>query len=418
LRALRFRNYRLFFAGQGISLIGSWMQMIAVPWLVWDLTKSAWWLGLVSFWSRVPQAVIMPLAGVMVDRWNRHRVVVICQVLAMVQAAALGWLTMAGRITMGEVIWLNVGLGVVSSFEMPARQAFLIEMIEDRADLPNAIALNSSMFNGARLIGPAIAGLIMAWWGAGWCFMLNAISYLAVIWALLVMTLHPAAERDRQPKVLDGLRQGVAYCWRMEPIRVLIGLIALVSLMGTPYMVLLPKYASEILHTAQAGYGMLMGATGVGALGGALYLASRTSVIGLDRLIPKATVVFSLGLVGLACSHWLALSVLLMVLTGGAMMVQMASGNTLLQSIIDDDMRGRVMSLWMLAFAGTAPLGSLLAGTLADRFGVPYTILVGGLVSLLAGLVFLARLKQFEALVLPRLAAKNIRPAEGLSDSD
>ncbi|MBI5833203.1 MAG: MFS transporter [Armatimonadetes bacterium] len=408
-RALRHPNFRLFFMGQGISLIGTWMQMIATSWLVYRLTNSAYWLGMSSFASRIPSVVLTPLAGVLVDRFNRQRIVIAAQVLAAVQAAILAALCLTHTVQVWHVIALGALLGVANAFDVPARQSFIVHLVEDRDDLSNAIALNSSMFNSARLIGPAVAGALTAAFGEGICFLLNALSYIAVIWALLAMKLPPQESKGNAGvPVLQGLAEGCRYAWSMQPIRILIGLIALASLMGTPYMVLLPKYAKEFLHSGPKGFGWLMGASGVGALCGAIYLAGRQSVVGLERLIPRATVAFSLGLIGLSFSRSFGLSWLLMVVTGGSMMVQMASCNTMLQAIVDDDKRGRVMSLYALSFMGTAPLGGLMAGQLGDRFGVPHTILFGGVVTLCVALVFLSQMTAFSAKVRPMFVNKGI----------
>jgi MFS family permease len=418
LRALRHRNYRLYFGGQFISLVGTWMQMVATGWLVYQLTGSARWLGISSFVSRVPQALLTPLAGVLIDRWDRHRVILLAQVLSMVQALTLAVLALSGHVQVWQVIALGFGLGLVNAFDVPARQAFMIEIVEGRDDLGNAIALNSSMFNSARLIGPAVAGVLAETLGVGVCFLLNALSYLAVIWALLAMRLNPRERPANQPRVLAGLAEGLRYAWEFRPIRMLLLLMSVVSLMGTPYMVLLPKYAHDQLAAGSRGYGYLMGASGLGALCGAVYLAGRRTVLGLERAIPVATAVFSLGLVGLSCSHSYALSWLLMLLTGGGMMVQMASGNTLVQTVVDDDKRGRVVSLYSFAVMGTAPFGALLGGWLAERVGVPHTVLVGGVVSALAGVLFVGKLGDFAASIHPVYVEKGILPAvaEGLGE--
>jgi len=408
-RALRHPNFRLFFAGQAISLIGTWMQMIATSWLVYRLTGSAWWLGMSNFASRIPSVVLTPLAGVLIDRFDRHRIVLAAQILAAVQAAILAALSLTGLVEVWHVVALGMLLGVANAFDVPARQSLIIHLVEGREDLSNAIALNSSMFNSARLIGPAVAGALTAAFGEGVCFLINALSYIAVIWALLAMRLprHETASVGQVP-VWQGLRDGFAYAWSTRPIRLLIGLIALASLMGTPYMVLLPKFAKEFLGAGATGYGWLMGASGVGALCGAVYLASRRTVVGLERIIPVASFAFSLGLISLSFSRSFALSWVLMVFTGGSMMVQMASGNTLLQTVVDDDKRGRVMSLYALAFMGTAPLGGLMAGQLGDTLGVPDTIRLGGLVVMLGAVAFMAQASAFSAMVRPMFAEKGL----------
>jgi MFS family permease len=284
-RALRYRNYRLFFAGQGISLIGTWLQQIALSWLVYRLTHSALWLGMVGFATQIPSFLLSPIAGVLVDRWNRHRVLVLTQTLAMVQAGILGALVLAGHIAIWHVLVLGAFVGVVNAFDMPTRQAFVVELIEDRQDLPNAIALNSSMVNGARLVGPAVAGVLLASVGEGWCFLLNSASYIAVILALLSMRVPPRATERHRQHVMAGLREGAAYVFRSEPIRALILLLGLVSLVAMPYSILMPAYATQVLHGNERTLGALMAASGMGALAGALYLAARRSILGLGRVI-------------------------------------------------------------------------------------------------------------------------------------
>lgn len=408
VRALQHRNYRLFFAGQLVSLIGTWMQMVATSWLVYRLTNSPYWLGVVGFVSRLPQALLTPVAGVLVDRWDRHRVVLWAQVLAMLQALALGVLALSGQIHVYHVAILGFGLGMVNAFDVPGRQALVIELVEDRADLSSAIALNSSIFNMARLLGPAVAGVLTAYLGEGLCFILNSISYIAVIWALLAMTL-PVRERPSEPqKVLDGLREGLSYAWSVAPIRSLLGLIAFISLVSTPYMVLLPSYAKDWLHAGAQGYGWLMGASGLGALIGAVHLASRRTVVGLERQIAFSSTSFGLALVGLALSQTYALSFALTMATGFSMITVMASGNTVVQTIVDDDKRGRVMSLHALAIMGTAPLGGLLGGVAAQHWGVPHTVLAGGVAAALAGVVFAIRVPRFAEKIRPVYVEKGI----------
>jgi MFS family permease len=384
-RALRYRNYRLFFAGQGISLVGTWLQQVALSWLVYRLTNSALLLGVVGFAGQIPSFLLAPFAGVIVDHWDRRRLLMLTQTLAMLQAGILALLVLTGRIEVWHIILLGALLGMVNAFDMPARQAFVVEMIEDRADLPNAIALNSSMVNGARLVGPAVAGALLASVGEGWCFLLNSISYIAVIAAFAVMKVTPRAERPQAPNVLSGLKEGAAYAFGSVPIRALLLLMAVISLVGMPYVILMPVYASRILHGNATTLGFLMTASGLGALTGALYLASRRSILGLGRVIVLGVVLFGTGLMALALSRVLWLSLLLMLVTGAGMMVQMASSNTILQTIVDERMRGRVMSLYAMAFMGMAPFGSLLAGWLSSRIGVSNTLLIGGACAVLAG---------------------------------
>lgn len=402
LRALGHRNYRLFFSGQSVSLIGTWMTRIATSWLVYRLTGSAMLLGVVGFAGQIPSFLLAPFAGVLVDRWNRHRLLVWTQVLAMLQSLALAVLALSGRVNIHHVIWLSVLQGLINAFDMPARQAFVVEMIERREDLPNAIALNSSMVNASRLLGPSVGGVIIAAVGEGWCFMIDAVSYVAVIASLLLMRVTPRERRQAAgANVLGQLREGFAYAARFAPIRKVLMLLALVSLVGMPYTVLMPVFADEVLRGGPNTLGLLMAASGVGALAGALFLAARKSVLGLGKYIPLAAAAFGAGLVAFSFSRALWPALVLMVLTGLGFMVQMASSNTVLQTIVDEDKRGRVMSFYTMAFMGTAPFGSLLAGGVAERVGTPYTLLLGGVGCVLGAAWF--------ALSLPALR-RDVRP--------
>ncbi len=308
LRALRYRNYRLFFGGQSVSLIGTWMTRIATSWLVYRLTGSAMLLGLVGFAGQLPTFLLAPFAGVWVDRWNRHRVLVVTQVLAMLQSFALAVLALTGRISVWDILWLNAFQGAINAFDMPARQAFVLEMVTDRGDLSNAIALNSSMVNMARLIGPSIAGLIIAVVGEGYCFLIDGFSYLAVIASLLLMRLAAAAPMRRGKNTLADLKEGWQYVSGFAPVRDVMLLLCVASLMGMPYMVLMPIFAGRILHGGPHTLGFLMGATGVGALTGAVILAARKSVLGLGRVIWLASAAFGAGLIAFSASRWLWLS--------------------------------------------------------------------------------------------------------------
>jgi MFS family permease len=402
LRALGHRNYRLFFSGQSVSLIGTWMTRIATSWLVYRLTGSALLLGVVGFAGQLPSFLLAPFAGVLVDRWNRHRLLVVTQVLAMLQSLALAILALTGLIRIWHVVLLSILQGVINAFDMPARQAFVVEMVEKREDLANAIALNSSMVNAARLLGPSIGGLIIAAVGEGWCFMLDGVSYLAVIASLLAMRVTPRpVKQGKQANIREQFREGWRYVYGFPPIRKVLMLLALVSLIGMPYTVLMPVFANEILHGGPNTLGLLMAASGVGALTGAMFLAARKSVLGLGKYIPLMTGAFGAGLIAFSLSRALWLSLLLMVLTGLGFMVQMAVSNTLIQTIVEEDKRGRVMSFYTMAFMGTAPFGSLLAGTAAERIGAPYTLLLGG-VGCLAGALWFA-------LSLPALR-RDVRP--------
>ncbi|HEY4588399.1 MAG TPA: MFS transporter [Thermoanaerobaculia bacterium] len=417
LRALEHRNYRLFFSGQSISLIGTWMTRIAASWLVYRLTGSALLLGLVGFAGQIPSFLLAPFAGVLVDRWNRHRLLVITQVLAMLQSAGLAVLTLAGIINIWHVLALSLFQGVINAFDMPGRQAFVIEMVERREDLPNAIALNSSMVNAARLVGPSIGGVIIAAVGEGWCFALDAVSYLAVIASLLLMRLGPETRRVRkESKVLHELREGWRYVAGSAPIRSILLLLALVSLVGMPYTVLMPVFASTVLHGGPHTLGFMMAAVGVGALSGAVFLANRRTVLGLGKIIPMMSALFGAGLIGFSLSRVLALSLVLLLFTGIGFMVQMAASNTLLQTLVEDDKRGRVMSFYTMAIMGVTPFGSLLAGGLAHRVGAPSTLLFGGIGCILAALWFWSLLPRLRERVRPIYVEKGILPeiAEGL----
>ncbi|HEV7587137.1 MAG TPA: MFS transporter, partial [Longimicrobium sp.] len=361
LRALASRNYRLYFCGQGVSLVGTWMTRIATSWLVYRLTGSALLLGVVSFAGQIPTFVLAPFAGVLVDRVNRHRLLVWTQVLAMLQSFAMAGLALAGVITVPEVIALSLFQGLVNAFDMPSRQAFLVEMVDRREDLGNAIALNSSLVNGARLLGPSIGGVLIAAVGEGWCFFIDGASYVAVIASLLMMRVKPAAGRLRQCG--GGVRQlaeGWRYVTGFAPVRSILLLLALVSLMGMPYTVLMPVIASTVLRGGPALLGVMMGASGVGALCGALYLARRTTVLGLGRVIVVTAGMFGAGLVAFSFSRVAWLSAACLVVVGFGMMVQMASSNTIIQTVVSDEMRGRVMSFYSMAFMGMAPFGGLL----------------------------------------------------------
>jgi MFS family permease len=410
LRALRHRNYRLFFSGQSLSLIGTWMQQVALGWLVYRLTDSAFLLGLVGFSSQIPTFIFASFAGVLADRYNKHKIIIATQSLAMIQATILAYLTITGTIQIWHILLLSLFSGLINAFDMPTRQSFVIEMVEDRKDLPNAIALNSSMFNAARLIGPTLAGFLISALGEGLCFLINAISYIAVITALLLMNISPQVNNKKKEKVLEGLKEGIKYAYNFKPIRVLLLLIGLVSLTGLPYTVLMPVFARDLLHGNAHTLGFLFGAVGSGALVGAIYLASRKSVLGLGRWIAIATSIFSLGLLLFSFSRNIYLSVGLMLFTGFGMMMQMASTNTLLQTFVDDDKRGRVMSLYVMAFMGTAPFGSFMAGTLASTIGAPYTVLSSGIICLIGAIVFYKNLPSLRKHIRPIYIKMGILP--------
>ena len=410
VRALRHRNYRLFFGGQGISLIGTWMTRVATAWLVYRLTGSAFLLGLVSFASQIPILLLGPFAGVWVDRLNRHRVLVVTQILSMLQSFALAGLALAGIITVTEIILLNLFQGAVNAFDMPARQAFVIEMVGDPEDLGNAIALNSSLVNGARLIGPSVAGLIIAAVGEGYCFLIDGFSYMAVIASLLAMVVTARTAERRRAGVISELREGWNYVVGFRPIWSILLLLALISLVGMPYTALMPIFAGRILHGGAHTLGFLMAASGVGALSGAVSLAARRSVLGLGRVIPLTAAGFGASLIAFAASRQLWLSLLFLVVTGFSFMQEMASSNTILQTIVEDRKRGRVMSFYSMAFQGVAPFGSLIAGAAASRIGAPHTLMIGGIICVCGAGLFALQLPSLRQLVRPIYAHIGIIP--------
>ena len=400
-RALRHRNFRLFFGGQSISLIGTWMTRVATSWLVYRLTKSSLLLGTVSFAGQIPTFLLAPLAGVIVDRIDRRKVLVWTQALAMAQSLALAWLTLAHRINITEVLVLSSMQGIINAFDMPGRQSFMVKMVEDRADLSNAIAINSSMVNVARLIGPSLAGILIAATNEGWCFLVDGISYIAVIASLLMMRVPSTVEAHSGTSMLAQLHEGWNYVAGFAPIKTILLLFALLSLMGWPFMVLMPIFAAQVLHGGPHTLGFLMGAVGVGSLISALSLVMRRSVRGLGKMIPIAATAFGVGLIcfGLSTNLWLSMALLL--LAGFGMMQGLTASNTIIQTPVDEKMRGRVMSYYTMAFVGMAPFGSLLAGVLAHAIGAPHTVIVSGVACILGGLWFWSR--------LPRLR-KDMRP--------
>jgi MFS family permease len=394
------------------------MQQVALGWLVYRLTDSAFLLGLVGFSSQIPTFILASVAGVLADRYNKHKIIIATQTLAMVQASILTFLTLSGTIQIWDILLLSLFSGLINAFDMPTRQSFVIEMVDDRNDLPNAIALNSSMFNAARLIGPTVAGILITAIGEGFCFLVNALSYLTVIVALLMMKIEPIVKAHKNEKVLEGMKEGVKYAYNFKPIRTLLLLIALVSLVGLPYTVLMPVFARDILNGDSQTLGFLFGAVGSGALIGAIYLAligaiylaSRKTVLGLGKWIAIATSVFSLGLLFFSFSREIYLSIGLMLFTGFGMMMQMASTNTLLQTLVDDDKRGRVMSLYVMAFMGTAPFGSFMAGTLASTIGAPLTVLSGGIICLIGASIYYKNLPSLRKHIRPIYIQKGILP--------
>jgi MFS family permease len=391
-RAMRHRNFRLFFGGQSISLIGTWMTRIATSWLVYRLTKSAVLLGTVGFAGQIPTFLLAPLAGVIVDRIDRRQVLIWTQTLAMVQSLVLAWLTLSHRINITEIVILSVFQGLINAFDMPGRQSFMIRMVEDRADLSNAIAINSSMVNVARLIGPSLAGLVIAATNEGWCFFVDGVSYIAVIASLLMMRIPREQLLHHGVTMIEQLRQGWVYVAESLPIRNILLLFCVISLMGWPFMVLMPIFAAQVLHGGPHTLGFLMGAVGVGSLLSAIMLVLRRTVRGMLKIIPIGGAVFGVGLIAFGLSHNFWLSLPMLFLVGYGMMQGVTTSNTLLQTLVDEKMRGRVMSYYTMAFVGMAPFGSLLAGAMAHAIGAPRTIIVSGIACIIGALWFTTQL--------------------------
>jgi len=401
LRAVKHRNFRLFLVGQLISLTGTWMQGVAQSWLVYRLTGSPFLLGLVSFSGQFPLLALGPLPGIVADRFSRRRVVLATQTLAMVQAFLLALLTLGGWIQIWQLFTLALGLGIITAFDIPARQAFIVEMVGEE-DLMNAIALNSATFNGARLAGPALAGVIVGAFGEGLCFLLNGLSFLAVIASLLVIKVPPRPVWGQALSTGAYLREGISYVVRTPHVRGLLLLLGLVSLVGTPFAVVMPIFAAETLHGGPEAFGVLMGAAGGGALAGALHMARRKGSKGLERSAPRAAGLFGASLILFSFSRTLWLASLLLVMAGAGMMIQLTSTNTFLQSVVPDGLRGRLMSFYAMTLMGLAPIGSLLAGVLAQEIGAPGTVALGGVLCLLGASWFTA--------YLPRLAMAGRTP--------
>lgn len=417
-RALRHRNYRLFFAGQAISLIGTWLSQVACSWLVYRLTGSALLLGVTSFASQAPLFFLGPFAGVLIDQLDRKRVLLATQSAAMLQSALLAYFALRGQIGVPHILALSLFQGLVNVLDLPARQSLVVDLIDDRADLPNAVALNSSMVNVARLLGPSLGGLLIAAAGEGVCFLIDAISYLAVIGSLLRLRVPQRSARART-NIRAQLRDGVRYALGFPPIRAVLTLLAIASLMGMPYATLMPMVVRAMFHGDAKLLGFMTAASGMGALAAALYLASRSSVLGLGRVIAWGACLFGLALLGLSLSRSVLLSMALMALAGCGMMIQMASSNTVLQTIVDEDRRGRVMSLYTMAVFGITPFGSLLAGSAADRLGAPLTLAIGGCACLLNALAFARTLPALRRHVRPIYERLGILPelAEGVASA-
>jgi MFS family permease len=399
--ALKSRNYRLFFVGQGISLIGTWMTQTATIWLVYSLTQSPLMLGVVGFSSQIPSFILAPFGGVFVDRFSRHRILIGTQILAMIQSLALAILALTGIIHIWHIIVLSLFQGFINAVDAPARQAFVPELVERKEDLANAIALNSTMFNGARLIGPAIGGLLVAGVGAGYCFLIDGLSYIAVIIALLAMKIKPRKILLSQANPIEQVKEGFVYAFSFPPIRALLLLSALVSFFGLQYTVLVPVFAEKILQGNAETLGFLMAASGVGALSGGIYLASRQTILGLGKLVAFAPTILGIGLIAFSLSRFLPFSLFTMLFVGLGTILQVAAGNTILQTIVDDEKRGRVMSLFTMAFLGTIPFGNLLGGALADRLSAPVVLIIDGVICILGSIYFYKQLPVLQQLVRP-----------------
>ncbi|MHB1686939.1 MAG: MFS transporter [Ignavibacteriaceae bacterium] len=410
-RALKYKNFRLFVGGQSLSLIGTWIQMVAMTWLVYRLTNSALMLGIVGFSGQIPSFLLGPLAGVLADRWNRHRILLITQSLALLQALILSFIVFTNVVVVWHLIVLSISLGIINAFDMPIRQSFVVEMIENqKQDLGNAIALNSTMVNAARLAGPSIAGILVASFGEGWCFLINAISYVAVVISLLRMKLDPYEANPSKKNIIGELKEGFSYTFNFLPIRYLIMLLALVSVASTPVTLLAPVIATKYLHGNASTYGFLIGAYGCGALMGAAYLLNKKNVLGLGKLIAIAVILFSVGAISFSFSRFFPLSILLLMITGLGMMLEVASTNTMIQTIVEEDKRGRVMSFYAMAFRGMSPFGSIFGGGLATLIGAPLTLLSGGIICLIGAGVYIKKLPMLRPLIRPIYVRMGILP--------
>ncbi len=410
--SLRSKNYRLYFAGQSVSLIGTWMQNVALSWLVYRLTGSVFLLGLVGFMSQIPMFILAPITGVLTDRFDRLRIMTLAQICFMLQALAMTLLVLFNLIAVWHIIALSLVFGIISAFDAPARQSLVIDLIDKREDLGNAIALNSAVFNGARLVGPAIAGITIAIVGEGICFLLNTLSFIAVISALLKIKVPVRKMVIENIKLKKVFTDGLSYTFRTIPIRMLLIQLALLSLVALPFIVLLPAYAKEILHGSADTLGYLMSSLGAGALTGAIYMASRKSVIGLGRIISLCSSLLGLMIVLAALSQKTIFSLILFYFGGLSMILTIAAINTMIQTIADEDKRGRVMSFYAMALMGTTPIGNLMAGTIASGIGIPYTLLAGGIITIISGAVFELKRKSLRKYIRPIYIRKGIIPEQ------
>ncbi|MFN6497683.1 MAG: MFS transporter [Nostoc sp. DedQUE01] len=408
LPALRSRNYQLFFAGQGISLIGTWMTQLATIWLVYDLTNSPLMLGVVGFSSQIPSFFLAPFGGVFVDRLSRYRTLIGTQILAMIQSLALAALALTGTIQVWQIIALSLFQGFINALDAPARQAFVPELVERREDLANAIAINSTMVNGARLIGPAIGGLLIASIGTAYCFLIDGLSYIAVIAALLAMKIKPWKNLVTDGNPLEKVKEGFVYAFSFPPIRAVLLLSALVSLLGLQNTILVPVIAEEVLKGGAETLGFLMAASGVGALSGGIYLATRQTILGIGKLIALAPAILGIGLISFSFSRFLPLSLFTMLFVGLGTILQIAASNTFLQTIVEEDKRGRLMSLYTMSFLGMIPVGNLLGGVLANRFGAINTLTFDGIACIICSIIFSKQLPALRQIMRPIYEKKGI----------
>lgn len=408
--SLRSRNYRLYFIGQGISLIGSWMQNIALSWLVYRLSGSVFLLGFIAFSTEIPNFVLAPFTGVLTDRFNRHKIMILAQGFFLLQALTMALLVLSGFIEVWHIFSLSILFGIISAFEAPARQSLVVDLIDKPEDLGNAVALNSALFNGARLIGPAIAGITIALVGEGICFLINAFSFIAVILALSRIVIPKRSRTLKTVNLRESFKEGLQYTFHSIPIRTLLLILAALSLAGLPFMVLMPAYAKEILNGGSDMLGFLMSATGAGALTGAIYLAARNSVLGLGKIISIFTILLGLAIISASFSKLLVLSLLVFFMAGFSMILAVAAINTMLHALADEDKRGRVMSFYAMALMGTVPIGNLIAGSIASGIGIADTLLLGGIITMFAGIWFELNRKSLRKHIRPVYVNKGILP--------
>ena len=394
-RSLKSKNFLIFFIGQAISLIGTWIQYTAIGWMVYRLTGSPFLLGAVGFAGKIPTSLFAPFAGVLADRWSRYNILIITQILALLQSLLLALLVVTDNINIFYIMGLTFFYGIIRAFEIPTRHSFIADLTDTREDLVNAIALNSISFNTARLIGPSIGGLIISLHGEGICFFINTVSFFAIIISLFMIKNIPGRILSEDRNIIQGVKEGISYCFRIKPIGAVLLIIALISLMGMPYNELMPIFAKEIYKGGAHTLGFIMSASGLGSLVGAIVLATKKTYKGLEKIIPASVILFGLGLIAFSMSSTLWLSLALIFLAGFGMMLAITTCNTLLQTTVDEDKRGRVMSLYTMSFMSMLPLGSILAGTVATRIGAPNTVIIGGIFCILGAGVFWGRLKDF-----------------------